>query len=425
MKTIPTLFFLLAIAGVTSLRAQEEVTVSVGNNYSNQAYYNIDTDAVTTLDNESWDLAFSTGPTDGGIFLNEATKAVFSGTIPDLKLWLGLTTDFSDPIDPGTLTDSLFNEEEDWQNGAFNSFKDDLDPSDFGWGFYDSGDNSVVGIRVFALKLRNGNWKKIKVESMIGGVYTMKYADLNGNNETTVAIDKADFAGSPMAYFSFETGTAVASPADWNFLFTRYLDELGGAGTPIQYQVTGVLSGPGVEVAEARYIDPSTVDYEDYIDSFDTHLDVIGQDWKYFNLTTFSWVLESDLAFFAKMPNNDLWKLVFTGFGGSTTGNFIFEKTYLGQLTGLTEAGSNLRDFGVFPNPSSGECTLSFSLAEARENVPLRMVNGLGQEVWRSDVVGHSGLNALTLNTRNFPVGIYYVLIGEPGNAVAVKISIL
>ncbi len=222
------------------------------------------------------------------------------------------------------------------------------------------------------------------------------------------------------------TGSAVPCPTNWDFLFTRYLEALNPGGNVIQYLVTGVLSGPGVEVAEASGVDPATVAYEPYLDSLDTHLNVIGQDWKYFNLTTFSWVLEGDLAFFAKMPNNDLWKLVFTGFGGSSTGNFIFEKTYLGQLTtGLSEAGSNFSDFGVFPNPASGECTLSFSLLEARENVPLRMVNGLGQEVWRSDVVGHSGLNTLTLNTRNFPVGIYYVLIGEPGNAVAVKISVL
>jgi len=426
MKRTTTLITLLAFVSFFSLHAQETVTVSVGASYINQVYYSIDNDDKVTLNNESWDLAFSTGPTDGGIFINEAVKSVISGTVPDLKLYLAPTTDFSDLIIPGNLSDSLYNEEEDWQNGAFNGFKDDLDPSDYGWGFYDSGENEVIGIRVFALKLRDGSWKKIKVESLTGGVYTMRYADLDGANESLVAIDKADYSGSPLAYFSFGTGTTVASPAGWDFLFTRYVAAIDpGGGNITQYPVTGVLSGPGVEVAEAQYVDPATVDYQDYLDSFDTHLDVIGQDWKYFDLNNFQWVIDDQRAFFAKMPNNDLWKLVFTGFSGSGTGTFTFEKTYLGQVSGVEDAQGNFTDIGVFPNPVAEELNIAFSLAESRERIPLSIFNQLGQEVLQTTVSGNAGMNVITLPASQLPGGVYFVRMGEGRDVISLIFSAL
>lgn len=420
MKSTLTLSLLLILAGFISLNAQS-VTVSVGASYANQAYYTLETDAVATLANESWDLAFSTGDTDGGIFINEAVKAVFSGPVPDLRLFLAPSTDFSEPINPASLTDSLFNPEADWQNGALNSFKDDLDPSDYGWGFYDSGDNSVIGIRVFALQLRDDTWIKFKVESLIDGVYTMRYADLDGANETVVTLDKADFAGSPLALFSFDTGTAEASPAGWDLLFTRYQAALGGVGPdPLQYQVTGVLSGPGVEVAEAQGVNPATVNHEDYLDSLDSRLDIIGQDWKEFNLNLLVWVIDTERAYFAKLANNQLWKLVFTGFGGSSNGNFIFQKTYLGEISSVEEPGSNFTAFNVFPNPVSDELSVVFSLKEG-QTMPVALVNSLGQVAWRTAVTGQTGMNALSIHTSHLPAGVYSLTVGAKTEVVSVQ----
>lgn len=413
---------MLAVIGAISLQAQT-VTVSTGASYSNQAYYNIQTDDVTTLANTAWDLAFSTDPNDAGIFVNEAVKSVLSGPYPELRLYLAPTFEFEDPINPASLTDSLYNPEINWQNGAFNSMKDDLDPSDFGWGFTGSGDTTVIGYRIFALQLRDDTWKKIKIESLVDGVYTMRYADLDGANEQIVTVDKADFAGSPLAYYSFSTGVTVASPTAWDLLFTRYHTPLSGGGAPIQYLVTGVLSGPGTEVAEAQGVDPATVNYEDYLDSLQAApLDIIGQDWKYFDLQNFVWVLDDERAFFVKLANNQLWKIVFTGFGGSTNGNFIFEKTYLGEVSGVEESQSGLSAFRVFPNPAAEEITVAFSLKEEQNNLSAALITPMGQIVRTFAVSGHAGLNVLAVNVSSLPEGSYFLRLGgEMGRVFVVR----
>ncbi|MBK7407906.1 MAG: T9SS type A sorting domain-containing protein [Saprospirales bacterium] len=418
MKRIITLFTFLAFT--CSLQAQSSVTVSVGNGYSTQVYYTMANDAVTTLANNAWDLAFTTGPTDGGVFTNEAAN---SGSNP-VQLWLAPTWEWSDIINPAMLEDSLYNPETDWETGAFNSVKDPLDPSDFGWGFYSEIDNEAIGVRVYALQLRDGSWKKIMIDSLIAGVYYWRYADLDGANETNMTIDKADFAGSPLVYFSFDTEASVASPSGWDLLFTRYLAPLELSGEIVPYPSTGVLSGFGVEVAEAQGVNPATVNYEDYLDSLDTHLDVIGQDWKEFNLTTFSWVLDPNRAYFVKLADNNLWKVVFTAFGGSGTGNITFEKTFVATITGVEEAGSNFTNFGVFPNPAVDELTVAFSLVKSQEVMPLTLVNSLGQEVWRMQVSGTSGLNVWQIDLPGLSNGLYYLIAGNGNEVVSTPVHI-
>ena len=421
MKTKITLS-LLATFSMAILNAQEFVQVPLGASYSNQAYYNIGNDDMAFLLNESWDLAFTTATDGAGIFYNEAATASFTGEAPELRLYLAPTNDFADVIDPEMLLDSLYNEEIDWENGAFNSVKEENDPDDYGWGAYNSGTQMIAGSKVYALKLRNNSWKKIFIESLANGVYTVKYADLDGANEATVTINKADFSASPLALFSFGTEAATASPADWNLLFTRYRTELDpGNGAIVQYMVTGVLSGPGVETAEARDIDPTTVSYEPYLDDLDTQLDIIGQDWKFFDLGGLTWVIDPERAFFVKTPDNRLWKVVFYGFDGSSTGIFTFEKTDLGTITGVKAPASNFTDFRLFPNPAVDEMTVSFSLKESRDNLPLSMVNTLGQVVWYTSVRGNAGLNILNLQAGDLAPGVYFLNLGTGKDTVTTK----
>lgn len=423
MKTKLTLF-LIAIFGFASLTAQEFVQVPLGGSYANQAYYNIGTDAMDFLPNQSWDLAFATAPGSAGIFVNEASASSMAGAAPELRLYLSYTTDFAEEIEPALLafSDSLYNEEIDWDNGAFNNPKDALNSDDYGWGTYNPANQAIEGDRVFALQLRNDSWKKIFIESMASGLYTLKYADLDGANEGTITIDKADFAGSPLVLYSFTTGTAEASPANWDLLFTRYRTALDpGDGVLLQYMVTGVLSGPGVETAEARGVDPLTVDYEPYLDSLGTQLDIIGQDWKRFDLGSFMWIVDPERAFFVKTADN-LWKVVFYAFDGTSTGIFTFEKTYLGLIQRTESPSGNVSGLSVFPNPAVEDMTVSFSLKEQRLRLPLSLVDGLGRTVWQTAVRGDAGLNVLNLRLNAPAAGVYWLVVGNGGDRVAAKV---
>ncbi|MCB9267019.1 MAG: T9SS type A sorting domain-containing protein [Lewinellaceae bacterium] len=425
MKTLFTLF-LIAILSLTHLNAQESVLVSVGASYSHQSYYTLADNTKNIVANESWDLAFTTAPGTAGVFLNEAATASFTGEAPELRLYYAPVNNFSEEVDPMILGDSLYNAEIDWENGAFNSLKIEGGPDDYGWGTYDAGTQTIQGSQIFALKLRSGAWKKVFIESLANDIYTFKYADLNGANEKTFTINKADFAGSPFAYFSLDTELATASPAGWDLLFTRYRTALDpGTGEIVQYMVTGVLNGLGAEAAEARNVDPLTIDHEPYLDSLSTQLDIIGQDWKFFDLGSFSWIVDLNRAFFVKTAENRLWKIFFYDFGGSSTGNFTFEKTDLGLVSSVEAPASNFVDFGIFPNPVADEMTVSFSLKESRKNLQLSLCNSLGQPVWQSSVQGNEGLNVLNLRPGGeLPSGIYHLTVGAGNDLITKKVMV-
>jgi hypothetical protein len=70
----------------------------------------------------------------------------------------------------------------------------------------------------------------------------------------------------------------------FDLFYGRYVASVYDPGLELDvpYNVTGILSGPGVQVAEADGVDPETVDYTDYQDSLRSELDIIGHDWKFF-----------------------------------------------------------------------------------------------------------------------------------------------
>lgn len=293
----PILTLILICFNTACLLAQEFVQVGTGAGYSKQAYYRLSDDAVTQIANESWDLAFSTaGTIDVGISVNESTTSVTGAPAPELALFLTAATSFAETIDTSKFVKRLYNDETSWtEGGALNVIADAENPFDFGWGLYNVSNHTLTGNRIFAVKLRNNTYKKFIIESFAGGAYNLKYANFDGSDEKTVVIKKGDFSGNPMALFSFTTGETLAPLGAWDLVFCRYVTPLNdGAGNILDYPVTGVLSGYNVEVAKAKDIDPQTVEYSAYLDSFQTRLDMIGYNWKSFSFTQ-GWVIPNVL----------------------------------------------------------------------------------------------------------------------------------
>ena len=408
MKNIFTTLTLIVL-GTFVINAQEYIEISTGASYDNQLYYTFDQNQMTTINNNSWDIAFRCGATDAGILINESAGL----SLPNMQLWLAPSNDFSETIDPITLTDSLYNASSSWEDGAFNSAKDENDPLDYGWGAYNFMNHKVEGTRVFALRLRDDSWKKIKVDTLTNGTYYFTYADLDGANENSVAIEKAAFGGSDMALFSFTTETAVASPQNWDFVYQRYYTPLDAGGTILQYGLTGILSAPGVEVAQANNIDPYDIDFNDYLDSLDTNLEIIGSDWKRFDLSTFTWSMELERVYFVKLPDNHLWKAYFIDFEGASTGTATMEKTDLGILSSTNDPASNFEEFGVYPNPIQDNFTVSFTVKDQRENLSLNIVNMLGQNIWQKQVNANNGLNVFEFTAPQVAQGMYTLVVGD------------
>ncbi|MEM9819477.1 MAG: HmuY family protein [Bacteroidota bacterium] len=398
---------LINICFITNLSAQEVDLVSVGASYAEQTYYTIESGATMSHSNEIWDLAFITSPGGYGISINEAVGLSFGPPLPQLELYLVNSTDF-DNVDTSGMN-RIYNNESSWGEGAFNNVNDPNNAFDLGWGTYNPGNNQVTASRVFVIKLRSGEHKKIEILSLIGGVYTFRYADLNGANETTQTVAKADFEGRSLAYFSFEEEAALdLEPEKWDLLFTRYSTPLDdGTPFPLNYIVTGVLSGAGVEVAQADGIDPQSVNYLDYEDNYITELDEIGFDWKDFDLGTFQWSLINDRVYFVKTAESALWKLQFIDFEGSSTGTSALLKTFETQLTSTEEAYENLTSFEIFPNPAKDFVNVALELNSNVREGNIVITNALGQLVLSRKVSLQSGFNVETIALPSLTAGVY------------------
>lgn len=417
MKYIFTFSGLALILCSPGLSAQTTDQISTGAGYTKFAYYKLSDGSSQQVANDAWDIAFSNlGPQSAGVFINESTSSSQGQTVPGMEVYDPFVFDFNDVIDPtGILPEYiLFNPEKSWNEGAFNTPADSTDALDYGWGYYETAQSQIVGYRVFVLKLRNGELRKIIIDSYDGAQYNFRVAKLNGSNLTSHTV-QTDFGnGSPVVYFSLgPNGSNVVTPTGWDLALCRYVDILYTTGDPVPYPVTGVLTADSMLTARASFVDPATVDYNDYLDSFSSRLDVINHDWKFFNLST-GWVVEDDRAYFVLTPQNSLYKLVFTAFGGSSNGTATVQRTYIGTLLSTPDLPAGIRDVLVYPNPVVDQLTLSFT-AEKTSNVNLQLMNSAGQSVWSGQSRVQSGLNVFEINgLPSVPAGLYVLNVRLP-----------
>lgn len=409
MKKIYLLIFVMM---TFSLTAQFDIP-SVGQGYSKINYYNIEDGATTQHDLTTWDLAFSTGTFDAGIFVNEGVGLSFTITLTEVELYLTTSADFASADSVGMSR--IYNNEASWSEGAFNHVKDAANSADLGWGDYSSA--VITGTRIFVIKLRNGDYKKLLIESLIDGVYTIKYANLDGSNETTKTITKTDFAGKTLAYFSFDTESTIdLEPENWDLFFARYSTPLDAGGTFIDYVVTGVLSNTGVEVAQADFVDPSTVNYLDFEDEYNDTLTTIGHDWKSYNG---GWEITAERVYFVKTKNQKIWQIEFIDFGGFSSGDCTLKKTFLTDLTAVDDVYKNIASFSVFPNPATDFVQVAFELKTTVPSARLKVINQLGQVIQDANISIHNGLNVNTL-PLNLTSGVYYISL-QIGNDFITK----
>jgi hypothetical protein len=228
---------------------------------------------------------------------------------------------------------------------------------------------------------------------------------------------KADFAGELFAYYSLQNNAELSrepQASDWDLTFGQYT-----AFVPTPYGVTGVLSNNGVLVAEAYPVDVTTAEWYDY--SYVTPINEIGYDWKTINMSTFQWDIADSLVYFVQDVDGDIWKVIFTGFGGSTNGDFIFTKEQVG--TASVQNGTQTQSFGLYPNPASnGSCTVITSLGASHEGTIT--INDVTGNLVHSESVQGEGLQQRTINTTGWAPGIYFVNVVSDGATLTQQLII-
>ena len=234
LKTLSLLIisFNLAAQGINDSTSMEAL-------YTNQVFYSFENGEVASISNEDWNIAFSLsgeGALGSSILLNEATTNLWAAPV-DTSAWETFdSTGYNS-------WEELLNSDTSWTNGAFNAYRGSASFFDLGWGILDPANNYwTFGDSLYLVKLPDGSFKKLWIESLKTGVWNFKYAAPDGSDEQTISITKTDYPTKNFIYFSLETNSIIDREPDqnsWDILFTKHRDEVAPG---MIVSVTGVLT---------------------------------------------------------------------------------------------------------------------------------------------------------------------------------------
>lgn len=392
--------------------------VSVGPGYTNQSFYSLANGEVSNVINTDWDLAFQISGFQATILINGKNNVRLFKSGLDINSWSAITP--NDTVGVLNSNNELFNQDTSWWAGAFNITNDVSNQFDLGWGVYDFVTHYVTGDSLFFIKLSNGVVKKLWIQSLQNNTYFFAYADVDGSNEVNTTLSKQNFQGKNFGYYSIANGVETDREPNkylWDLTFAQYM-----ATTPFIYKVTGVLSNDSVQAVKAYPVDVNTVTPWGYTYSF--HINTIGNDWKSFDFNTNSWAIADSLAYFVYDRSGDLWKVIFTGFGGSTTGDYEFSKELISS-TGVIENNGKPSVLGIYPNPATASFSLMCYIYETNTSNRAGIYDINGKLVKLVDLSGFSGLNRIMVNTEELEAGIYSVNTTVDGTTSTQKLVII
>lgn len=402
-----------AIGCLSTLQAQTPVTVSTGAGNAEQIWYSFLNGQVGARALAEWDLAFEMTGLTAGIRVNTAKGLEVYQTDYAISDWDELTTP-----DEAAWT-LLANDADRWDMGALN-YGNDMDLPEgvnLGWGNYNSGNHHMTGNRVYAIKKVDETWMKLRINSMISGVFSFTYANLDGSDSHDGAVNKTQFAGKNFAYWSFGNNASLdREPASigWDLLFTKYVELLDDEGVPTPYAVAGVLQNRLVPAKKVEGVPTDEVVWE--ASGMQSAINTIGYDWKSYNFSEGAYVVPENTTYFVKDRPGNIWKVIFTGYGGSGNGDMSFTQEMVSTV-GVEELGARSTTVLVHPNPvSNGQAQLVLDLPESRAT--LKVFNNAGQQVMQEAFEGLHGLTVHPLDVHQLAPGLY-VLRMETQRGVA------
>lgn len=410
------IFTIVALFSALAVVAQTPDSVDIGTSYPNRAYYSFENGLQATIPNNNFDLAIATYPMMSSVIRINGRFGVqlFEYTAGDTSAWATLDTA---GIGSGTGWIRNYDSDTTWEAGAFDA--NATGHPDYGWGTYNSVTHVVTGNTLFALKTRSNQWKKVWIEELgTDMIYDVRLADLDGNNDTVIQISRAGLTSKNFVFYDLDNYSVVDTDIDkttYELLFLAYEGEIS-PGT--WYNITGVLSNVGIQVAQVSNTHPDDADYSGA--TYVNRINEIGYDWKAFSG---SWVLEDSLSYFVRTLDGDVWQIWFTGFQ-STNGRFIFNKRQVGFVS-IEENGTKTAAFKVFPNPASEVLNLVYAMNE-NGNASFRIFDLSGKTVYASTLEGEKGFNNHVVNLQqlNLATGTYIAHIEMNGKTVSEKIII-
>lgn len=399
--------------------SQTSDSASIGAGYTNQTFYSMANGTVSSVLHTDWDLAFQVAGFEATILVNSKNNVHLFRSGKDISQWNGLTA--NDTVGYLNSYYELLNSDTSWWYGAFNLTNDTANGFDLGWGMYDFATHYVVGDSLYYIQLASGAIKKLWIVDLSNSNYNFKYADMDGSNEVTTMVSKGNYANKNFGYYSIENGTALDREplkTDWDIVFNQYM-----AISPLTYKVTGVLTNAGasaIKMYPVNDVNATTTDGQNY----PTVINTIGYDWKAYDFNTNSYIISDSTVYFVKDVAGSYWKLVFTGFDGSATGNFYFNREHV-TPTGVNELNQNaISLMEIYPNPATENIYLVYDIKETGKKIVVRMQNNVGQLIYEDNFSTINGLNQLIIPCMNFPKGLYFLSMNVDGKQEVRKVIV-
>lgn len=434
-----SLLLLPAFAAV-SLQADAQPWVNdsvyTGGSYAKDVYYSFKNDSIKAEDNNNWHIAFEMIPQmqngSVGVLANHVRGGVNVFSLP-----FRASTKFGALTAADTATKTpLINPDSTWHYGAFNINGVATNPLDYGWGKYSMTTHHVEGDSLYLVYVGANPYqftiKHYHSHPIDSIYYEFRIAKFDGSEDTTIKVYRKydGFENRNFAYYNATTRSfSNREPVDstWDVVFTRYLEYISAGGpTLVPYPVPGVLSNVGVEVAEVDGVDPDTAKYDNPNYTYSDHIHTIGSNWKAFDNTTFQYSFDTNRTYFVKTDKTkEYYQVVFTGFGGSANGKYVFSKRKVADYpVSVNEVAKAVAATAIVPNPASNSADLMIDANQAIDNAQLFVTDMSGRVVYRTAVNVKAGMNGFRINTSDLATGLYLVNVTNGIENISNKLSV-
>ena len=413
---LSTLSLSLLLASATLAQTTVTVTTSAGN--ATQTYYSLLNGVQGSAELASWDLAFEINGFTSSIQVNTAKGLSVYETPAAIADWSSVNSP-----DEENWT-KLYNSETYWSAGALTHGNNLDQPDGFnvGWGTYNMITHTIMGTKVYVIKSADESYRKLRINSLASGTYSFTFADLDGSNEQTSSLLKSAFSGKNHGYFSFE-GNAVLDleppTASWDLVFTKYTSIINSPA-PTAYAVAGVLQNRNVPAMQIDGVDTSIADWTTA--AFDTSINIIGYDWKTYNMGTSMYEYAEDRTYFVLDRAGNIWKLIFTEYGGGSNGDMTFTQELVSSV-GLEEVTGSGVDLTIYPNPSS-DGTVQLVMNETPKNSVLSILDASGRVVAQHLLPIATGPVVRSIDLDGIPAGVYHIRVQGEGVSSSAKLMV-
>lgn len=278
---------------------------NLGSDYSNRVYYKLSSNkTVKTITNKDYDLGFESTAEGWHILLN-SSRYMQAGDSE--------TKEFENITSPSGITMTFDNSDGNPDSTAVGNWADFL------------GGTPLFYKHVYVIDLgldQQGNtlgYKKTVFEDLIDNVYTLRFANLDGTGDFTVQMPKVDDRNFIGLSFKNEGTVIDFEPpnSEWDILIGQYTTMLFAEGEPYPYLVRGVLLNPAN--TEAYMYDGDKLFPDIEIEDMESvqltpQQDVIGHQWKYYNLEEGVYTVNTELVYFVKTNDGSVFKLHFLSY---------------------------------------------------------------------------------------------------------------